>query len=111
MLSIKDGVDLVGVTVPMVFATICVDGIYQKYAQACIITTGREGEHSRASLHYPGNALDYRMKHVQSDTVKKEIYQEIRQSLGKQYDVILHPYVSPESPGHLHVEFQPKEKL
>ena len=111
MLSIKRGVDLVGVTVPMLMATVVANDVYTKHGFDCIITTGRDGEHSRASFHYSGNALDYRMRHIKDDDLRMVIYREIKERLGMQYDVIHHPYVSDKSPGHIHVEFQPKEKL
>lgn len=111
MLSIKLSVDLVGVTVPMLMATIIVDQVFEQAGHSCIITTGRDGKHSRASLHYSGNALDYRTKHIKSGASKLDIYKKIKVRLGKQYDVINHPYVNAKNPGHIHVEFQPKEKL
>ena len=111
MLSIKRGVDLVGVTVPMLMATLIAHEVYREHNIECIITTGRDGEHSRASLHYPGSALDYRMRHIEDDELKITIYHEIKARLSLQYDVVYHPYASDKNPGHLHVEFQPKEKL
>ena len=111
MLSIKHGVDLVGITVPMLMATMVVNSVYSHYEAECTITTGRNGVHMRGSLHYAGNALDYRTKNIAEDSVKTAIYKDIKERLGMQYDVVLHPYVNEGNPGHLHIEFQPKEKL
>jgi hypothetical protein len=72
-----------------------------------VITGGIEGSHSRASLHYTGDALDIRSKDL-SGTEKIEALTLAKSLLGDDFDLIL------EADGllneHFHLEFQPKTK-
>jgi len=66
-------------------------------------TSGTDRTHGRASLHYVGLAID-----VWWDDGAWAIYEklavgnEIREYLGKGYDVVSENY-------HLHIEYQPKQ--
>lgn len=69
--------------------------LYTNHKLNLFITSICEGTHSAGSLHYNGNAFDFR-KHV------KITKKDIKFVLGKQFDVVI------ES-NHIHVEFDPKE--
>lgn len=65
-----------------------------------IITSGIDGKHMQNSLHYSGRAFDFRTKLLHFEVVKL-IVAELKERLGKDYDVILEG-------DHLHVEWDPK---
>ena len=65
-----------------------------------IITTARDGEHSRTSLHYRGRALDLRTRDLTES--QKTLYRDsLAEALGDDWDVVLETT-------HIHVEFDPK---
>jgi hypothetical protein len=72
----------------------------------CIITSACDGTHSPTSLHYSGNAIDYRTKHL-PDTHKMLLEGRIQSRIGKDFDVILEDMGNDNE--HLHVEYQPKK--
>lgn len=100
---------------PAIFALIgVVDPIFEKYGEETIITSGEDGVHSRKSLHYRGDAFDVDLigdgagpggtleEMSESEEARMiEITQEIRERLGRDWDVVLEET-------HLHLEFQPK---
>jgi hypothetical protein len=66
----------------------------------CVITSRFEGKHRVGSLHYSGDALDFRTRDLSS--AQQHIWVAlIEESLGKHWDVVLED-------DHLHVEFDPK---
>ena len=78
-----------------------VDHIFLKHAgREAIITSGNDSQHMIKSLHYKGRAIDLRTKDL-TDKIKIKIVEDLRKTLGPDYDVIL------EST-HIHVEFDPK---
>ena len=97
--SIKDGVHLAPHMAVSV-AVHVVASIYHEAGYKCVLTAGMDGQHSRASLHYAGHALDFRTRHVPMPEME-ELVAEIRDCLGTDFDVVLEPT-------HLHVEYQPK---
>jgi hypothetical protein len=68
--------------------------------KGCTITSVTDSKHGRSSLHYTGQAIDYRTRHL-SEAEKTSLLNLISGALHEEFDVIL------ES-DHLHVEFQPK---
>ena len=66
-----------------------------------LVTSGAEGEHSPGSLHYSGNALDFRTRDLTSYQVVC-LVGRISQALGPDYDVL-----DEYDPPHLHVEYDP----
>lgn len=101
MLSIKKGVNIAGIQPEITVALIVSSQIFQKAGYDCIVTSVKDGNHSRGSLHHVGLAIDLRVRHIESDSMRQIIADKISNSLGEQYDAIL------ES-DHLHIEFQPK---
>jgi hypothetical protein len=97
----KMNVLLDGVSDEMMHAAAIIDNAMQRYLGAeAVITSGKDGVHSRTSLHYSGNALDFRTRDMKP-TMRKLMRDIIAEKLGKDYDVVL------ES-DHLHVEYQPE---
>lgn len=71
--------------------------IYASYGYDLIITSTYEGTHSPSSLHYDDNAIDV----DDPPEHKEDLTRKIKDSLGKDFDVIL------ES-DHIHIEYDPK---
>ena len=78
------------------------DDISEKMlGRAVIITAGREGLHSKTSLHYKGRAIDIRINDI-PDYVQVVAYRDaIKEALGSGYDVVLETT-------HIHIEWDPK---
>ena len=70
--------------------------IWRVEEKELIITSTYEGSHSAGSLHYANLAIDVR-RQDRGEGVKKEL----RDNLGKDYDVIL-------VKDHIHIEYDPK---
>ena len=100
LLSLKPGVSVRGVGTEMCTAIVIVNGIYANRGYPCVITSCVEGDHSRGSEHYKGDAADFRTRHM-NEEVKLAVHLECRQALGAEYDVVLEG-------DHLHIEFDPK---
>lgn len=64
------------------------------------ITSANDGKHMTNSLHYKNKAVDLRTRDMKN---AKVVGWEIKQYLGKDFDVILEN-------DHLHIEYQPKKK-
>lgn len=101
MVRIKTGVKVNGIQSEMILGTIVASKVYEKYGYDFIITEVTGGKHGRGSLHYVGLAMDIRTRHISSEAEIGIIANEIRESLGKQYDVVVEKT-------HIHIEFQPK---
>jgi hypothetical protein len=79
------------------------DGVHLAYfavGKVCMVTSGRDGEHQKASKHYQDMALDFRTFHLQFNELDT-IVQAAKNTLGKDFDVVVEH-------DHLHVEFDPK---
>lgn len=71
--------------------------------------TGRElevphvmdGKHKRGSRHYVGLAADLRIWYIRFPFHPEDFARELREDLGKHYDVILEK-------DHIHLEYDPK---
>ncbi len=90
-----------GLRPEMVVALIIIKDAFMGRGANCVVTSGMEGQHRRGSLHYVGHALDFRTGSMSREQVS-EIAVEIREGLGVDFDVVVEP-------GHLHIEFQPKQ--
>ena len=97
---IKNGVDLRGLTPQMAIAYIIACRCYGQYD--CVITSASDGKHGPNSLHYNGQALDLRTRHINGQGLQL-VVDKLKEALGSQFDVVL------ES-DHIHVEFDPKDK-
>ncbi len=100
MIRIKPGVSVRGLRPELVLALVVAKQVFAPRQVECVITSGTDGKHSHGSLHYVGQALDFRTRELtleQQDRVK----QELQERLGAEYDVVLEAT-------HIHIEFQPK---
>jgi len=100
-LAIKPGVSIQGLRPEMVLALVVCAGVYAERGRVCTLTSGLEGAHSRASLHYTGSAVDLRTRDL-TPTDVGEVAGELADRLGIDFDVVVERT-------HIHVEFQPKE--
>lgn len=101
--SIKEGVELRGMSQYIWDAVYVAKEIYRKHGLHLTITSGLEGVHSSTSLHYVGLAVDLRTSNIQSRDHAIQITEEIREALGSDYQVI---YES----NHIHIEYDPRLK-
>ena len=110
MIKIKPGVSIANLTPQMSMGNQIVASVFDDHDEDCYITSGCEGRHGRASLHFAGNALDYRLPDIQGSVRgietpagwHREILRLMKECLGKQYDAVLEK-------DHFHVEYQPKK--
>ena len=63
-----------------------------------VITSAKDGKHSRGSKHYVGFALDCRIWEI---TDLPKVIKDLEESLTDEFDVVLEA-------DHIHIEFDPK---
>lgn len=100
MLSLKNGVSLRGMQPQVLLAVQVALQAYTDAGYDLVITSCTDGKHSRGSRHYVGLAVDFRIRHVDKESLP-EIYRRIKEALGTEYDVILEKT-------HIHVEYDPE---
>jgi hypothetical protein len=89
------------------FLNLVLLGILAKHDAVMIITHVIDGVHSRASIHYSGCAEDAVFASTLDMTVKQQIFDELKASVGQDFDVIFEEPGKPNE--HIHAEYQPKE--
>lgn len=99
-MQIKPGASLAKLTPQMALAAYMVDSLSYRLGIACTITSGSDSTHKDGSLHYTGNALDFRSRDIPPQKMVMLIH-KIRASLGADFDVV-------EEKDHLHIEYDPK---
>lgn len=99
-MKVKSGVKLTGLQPELIIGLIVCKSVYDKFGFELVITSGLEGNHSRKSLHYTGQAVDLRTRSMSKSTQERVIY-EIRKRLTEDFDVVLEAT-------HIHIEYQPK---
>ncbi len=108
---LKDtSVSLKALSTPMLAGWMLVDKAYSMLGYDCIVTSANDGKHGWGSLHYSGNALDFRTHHIPRDELDL-LVKAVRRAVvdddpSNEFDVILEQRDKPNE--HLHVEFQPK---
>jgi len=100
-LKLKANVELTRFDIRILLAIQLVYSVYSRYGYDCIITSISDGIHSAGSLHYEGLAADFRIRHLPSRAIAEIIFEDIRNHLTDDYDVVL------ES-DHIHVEYDRK---
>jgi hypothetical protein len=97
---IKHGVDLRGLSPQMSIAYTIACRCYGQYD--CVITSASDGKHGPNSLHYSGQAMDLRTRHMNGQTLQL-VYAKLKEALSDQFDVVLEA-------DHFHIEWDPKDK-
>ena len=101
MMKIKKGAMINGIHPEIVLGFTVANAVYEEYGLDCVLTSGTDGKHGTASLHYVGYAFDIRTRDFDSEEDTINAAKDIQERLGKQFDVVV------ES-NHMHIEFQPK---
>lgn len=102
VLTIDPSVRLRGLAPQVVLAIFVAWSVYQAFGVIGMrVTSCTEGKHSRASLHYTGNAVDLRIWNIPAEN-RAPLVAALKAALGAEFDAVL------ES-NHIHVEYQPKE--
>lgn len=97
----EEAARIAGIGPEMVLGALVIYDRLKAHGKEFTITSGTEGPHGRASLHFIGNALDIRT-HGWLSSELKDITADLDASLGIDFDVVLEG-------SHIHVEFQPKD--
>lgn len=97
-MRIKPGVKMQGVSPELVLGLTVAESIYRERSYDLTVTSLLDGEHSKNSLHYSGNAADLRIWQVSNPAA---LAQELQDALGDDWDVVAERT-------HIHVEYQPK---
>jgi len=97
----KKGVNPIGIRNELMIALIVADRIWIAYKSRLVITSLNDGKHSKTSLHYSGQAADFRIWAIDSH----QLADELSKALGNNpdYDVVVEK-------DHIHLEWQPKRK-
>ena len=106
MISLKAGVKLQGsqggLQPQILLAIVVADQVYRDHGYNLIITSGSDGKHKVGSLHYQGQAVDLRTRHVPAERIPL-IAKVLHERLGSDFDVVVEK-------DHIHLEYDPKPK-
>jgi len=72
----------------------CLGRVHDHYGKDLYVTAIRDGNHMAGSLHYNGNAFDFRLKAYMTKPDLKKV-------CGKDFDIVIHST-------HVHIEYDPK---
>ena len=100
VMKIKPGVKVHGISPELMLGLSVCKEVYHRFGYEFVVTSLTEGDHSRHSLHYAGQAADLRTRHMAESSKEKVVY-EIRKRLTEDYDVVLELT-------HIHIEYQPE---
>lgn len=100
MFKLKTGVSIQALTSQMVLAVTAVHSVYDSLGYDCVLTSGDDGLHGEKSLHYAGNACDFRTRCIPKEE-HEHLTELIRDVLSVDFDVVLEET-------HIHVEYQPR---
>lgn len=97
-MQLKSGVKLAGLRSELYLALLVArDLLREMFDRGLVVTSVREGRHSRRSRHHVGLAFDFRTRGL-SQAQKTNLANEMRRRLGREY------YVKVEKT-HLHVSY------
>jgi hypothetical protein len=106
MIRIKPGARIRGLCTECAFGSIiCALALKEQFDRDFTLTSGNDGHHSRASLHYDGKAVDFR-SHELLPAEKNQFLAIARVALGEDFDLILEAEGTDNE--HFHLEWQPK---
>ncbi|MDX1496952.1 MAG: hypothetical protein R3352_05305 [Salinisphaeraceae bacterium] len=101
MLKIADESVRPGNNIGLMLGIMIAEQVFAEFGIECIITSLNDKRHSRTSLHYADQAVDFRSRHMPSNLDGHAIAHEIKSRCSKHYDVIYEG-------DHFHLEFQPR---
>ncbi len=103
-LRLKKGVSLRGVKPEIAIGLQMIEGFFVKnLIREVWVTSCVDGKHKRGSLHYVGYAVDLRVWAIKEKD-RESFTERLSDYLGDEFDCLFEL-------DHIHVEFQPKEKL
>ncbi len=104
-MKVKQGVRLRGLTTPMLAGVMLVNSVYIEIGVECVWTSVNDSKHGLNSLHFSGNAVDFRTKQIPRAHLDKFL-KRVKASVGVDFDAMLEFIGQPQE--HLHVEYQPE---
>ena len=99
-MRLKQGSKWGRISPEIILAVMVARDVFGDYGYELVLTEGTGGGHMEGSLHYFGQAVDIRTRHVIEDKWRPMV-NDIRSRLTTDYDVVLEP-------DHLHIEYDPK---
>lgn len=105
MILVKEGVVFKRLIPQILRLLLIAETIWEQMDQVAVVTSANDGVHKDGSLHYQDAALDLRT-HMLSQTERDATWGNLKQRLGKDWDVILEAPGTPNE--HIHCEYQPK---
>jgi len=98
-MKFKLGVSINGIRPELILGVMVVAREFERRNLDVVITSGTDGTHSRTSLHYAGQAVDFRTRHATQQQID-EIVTEVNEAIGEHFDCIAEQT-------HIHLEYQP----
>jgi len=105
-LTVKTGVNIDQLCDEMVDVLPVVNRTFMEHGFGCTITAGKDGQHMKGSLHYVGEALDFRSVHIAQQEMKNKILAELKDKLGSDFDCLFEGTAAGRTE-HYHVEYDP----
>lgn len=101
-MNLKNCVSATGLRPELLLAILIAERVYQKHGHTLTVTSLLDGRHSKTSLHYAGQAADFRTTaaNIPNSTIDA-IVTDLRKALTVDYDVV-------KEADHIHLEFQPR---
>lgn len=99
MVQFKEGVKL-RVTKAVYEILTAAEAVFTRFSVPVVVTSGTDGQHSKQSKHYSGEALDLRISHLEPESIQP-IVKGLKELLGKHFDIVLEV-------DHIHIEYDPK---
>ena len=106
-IKIKPGVDMSGLFPEIWGRAGDIANVFGRHGVEAVITSARRPARGRFSYHHVGKALDFRAKHIRDASIRKAILNDLRATLGNDFDVILH---GRGDNIHYHIEYDPDER-
>lgn len=101
MISIADENVRPGNNIGLILGIVIADQVFLEFGIDCVITSLNDKKHSRTSLHYADQAVDFRSWTLPPTINGHDVAREIQARCGKHYDVLFEG-------DHFHLEFQPR---
>lgn len=96
-MKLKPGVKIGGIRPELALGLMVAQSLWSK---ELVVTAVVDGQHSRGSLHYAGQAADLRTRDL-SEAEMAQVKAQLGEALGAEFDVVVEA-------DHMHLEWQPK---